>query len=85
MKKNTSHYCELERLLRESLAMVVSDISDQDRNDVHEYLEHGEYGVAYELLEFVIGKQGVARPTALVEAGKRMGMNRPGFGGGSNS
>ncbi len=49
MKQNTSHYCELERLLRELLATVASDLSDQDRNDVHEYLEHGEYGVAYEL------------------------------------
>lgn len=74
MTLDKSHFDELGRLLRESLAAVTNDLSDQDRNDVHDYLDHGEYGVAYELLAFVIDKQRLARPTALVNAGKKMGI-----------
>lgn len=70
-----SHLDELERLLLESLAAVETDLSDQDRSDVREYIDHGEYGVAYELLAFVLDKQQLAHPTALIEAGRKMGMS----------
>jgi hypothetical protein len=69
-----SHLDELERLLEESLAAVEADLSDQDRSDVREYLDHGEYGAAYELLAFVLDKQLLAHPTALIEAGRKMRM-----------
>ncbi|MGU7771831.1 hypothetical protein ACV229_16880 [Burkholderia sp. MR1-5-21] len=74
MTRDQLHFDELERLLRESLESVAKHLSDQDRSDVSEYLDHGEYGVAYELLAFVLDKQRLAWPVTLVEAGKKMGM-----------
>ncbi|WGY73046.1 hypothetical protein KEC55_33915 [Burkholderia cepacia] len=74
MTVNKSHLDELERLLQKSLAAVETDLSEQDRSDVREYIDHGEYGVAYELLAFVLNKQKLAHPTALIEAGRKMGM-----------
>jgi len=65
---------ELERLLSESLATVSEKLSKQDQRDVSEYLDHGEYGVAYELLAFALDKLELQRPASLVEAGKKMGM-----------
>ncbi|WGY73052.1 hypothetical protein KEC55_33950 [Burkholderia cepacia] len=75
MTVNKSHLDELERLLQKSLAAVETDLSEQDRSDVREYINHGEYGVAYELLAFVLNKQKLVRPTALIEAGRKMGMD----------
>lgn len=74
MKLDQSYYDELERLLRESLDSASKNLSDQDRRDVSEYLDHGEYGVAYELLACALNKQHVERPAPLVKAGKKMGM-----------
>lgn len=74
MTFDKSHLDELARLLQESLAAVETNLSDQDRSDVREYLDHGEYGVAYELLKFVLDKQQLAHPIALIEAGRKMGM-----------
>ncbi|WP_089339118.1 hypothetical protein [Burkholderia singularis] len=74
MKHDQSHFDELERLLRTSLQSVAKNLSDKDQADICEYLDHGEYGVAYELLDFVLDKQHLERPTTLVEAGRKMGM-----------
>ncbi|EOH6078112.1 hypothetical protein ACMAVI_005581 [Burkholderia cenocepacia] len=74
MTVNKSHLDELDRLLQESLAAVETELSEQDRRDVREYLDHGEYGVAYELLAFVLDKQQVVHPAALIEASRKMGM-----------
>jgi hypothetical protein len=70
-----SHLDELERLFRESLAAVETDLADQDRRDVHDYIGHGEYGAAYELLAFVLDKQQLVHPAALIEAGRKMGIS----------
>jgi hypothetical protein len=63
-------YDEIERLMRESLAQVEKKFSEQDRNDVAEYIEFGEYGVAYELPTFLLDKEQIAYPEALKVAGK---------------
>lgn len=68
-------YDEIERLLRESLVEVEREISEHDRNDVAEYIEFGEYGVAYELLTCVLDKQQIVYPESLSVAGKMMGMS----------
>jgi hypothetical protein len=68
-------YGEIERLMRESLVQVEREISEQDRHDVAEYIEFGEYGVAYELLTCVLDKQQITHPEPLKAAGKMMGMN----------
>ncbi|CAG2308858.1 hypothetical protein BCCR75502_03499 [Burkholderia sola] len=71
------NFNEIESLLRRALDLVASKIPDRDRGDVSEYLDHGEYGVAYELLEFVLDKQQVAHPDFLSEAARKMGMALP--------
>ncbi|WP_162175048.1 hypothetical protein [Paraburkholderia mimosarum] len=68
-------YDEIERLMRESLAQVEREVSEQDRNDVAEYIDFGEYGVAYELLTCVLDKQQIAHPESLKVAGKVMGIS----------
>lgn len=68
-------YDEVERLMRESLAQVDKDVSEKDRNDVSEYIDFGEYGVAYELLISVLDKLQIAHPKSLTVAGKMMGIS----------
>jgi hypothetical protein len=68
-------YDEPERSMRESLAEVEKKLSDQDCNDVAEYIEFGEYGVAYELLTCLLDKEQVAYPEALKGAGKIMRLS----------
>ncbi len=75
MTKQQDPYDEIERLMREALAQVEREISEQDRNDVAEYIDFGEYGVAYELLTCVLDKQQRVHPESLKTAGKMMGMN----------
>jgi hypothetical protein len=74
MTMQQERYDEIERLMRESLVQVAREISEQDRNDVAEYIEFGEYGVAYELLICVLDKQQIAHPESLKVAGKMMGI-----------
>ncbi|MEX3977776.1 hypothetical protein AB4Y45_02195 [Paraburkholderia sp. EG287A] len=68
-------YGGIERLMRESLEQTGSEISESDRNDVSEYIDFGEYGVAYELLTCVLDKLQIAHPEPLLAAGKMMGMS----------
>lgn len=68
-------YDDIERLLRESLNQVEVGMSDRDRKDVVEYLDFGEYGIAYELLTFVLDRERIDRPDSLRKAGHKMGMN----------
>ncbi|MDR5815738.1 hypothetical protein QCE62_19300 [Caballeronia sp. LZ033] len=68
-------YAEIERLMRESLTQVEGKFADQDRNDVAEYIEFGEYGVAYELLTCIPDKQHIAYPDVLKVAGTMMGIS----------
>lgn len=74
MTKDQARYDDIEKLLRESLMQVEDHISDSDHKDVAEYLDFGEYGVAYELLIFVLDKGRIDRPDSLREAGQKMGM-----------
>jgi len=65
-------YDDMERLLRESLNQVAADMSDRDRKDVVEYLDFGEYGIAYELLTFILDRERIDRPDSLRKAGCKM-------------
>lgn len=47
-------------------------MSDRDGKDVAEYLDFGEYGVAYELLIFVVANERIDRPDALRRQGERL-------------
>lgn len=64
----------LERNPRNALESVAEQLSAPDRRDICEYLDHGEYGVAYELLTFLLDKKQLAWPVTWKEAGKQMGL-----------
>ena len=74
MTRGTSYYDELETLLKGAYGVLAADLSEQDRNDVEEYLEHGEYGVAYDLLRFLVENEQLVLPESLTMAGRLMGM-----------
>jgi len=61
--------------LRNALESLAEQLSAPDRRDVGEYLDHGEYGAAYELLTFLLDKKQLAWPITLKEAGKQMGLS----------
>lgn len=74
MTADPNHYAKLEKLIRGALDQVSAALSERDMTDVSEYLDHGEYGVAYELLTFVLDKQQIAHPKELQQAGGEMGL-----------
>lgn len=61
----------IEELLRRSMSQLKGQIPTKDVADVSEYLE---YGVAFDLLEFAIDKNGLERPTSLNEAAHELGL-----------
>ncbi|WP_043342655.1 hypothetical protein [Cupriavidus basilensis] len=74
MTADINRYAKIEKLLRDALDQVGSALSDRDKADVSEYLDYGEYGVAYELLTFLLDKQQIAHPKELRQAGGEMGL-----------
>ena len=74
MTIDPNQYATIESLLRQALAQLGDRIPSVDRLDISEYLDHGEYGVAYELLVFVIDMEHITWPESLREAGIVMGL-----------
>jgi hypothetical protein len=74
MTIDRAHLDGIDHLLRRTLGLVEEQITDRNRTDVLDYLDHGEYGVAYELLIFILDNQQISRPSLLRDVGKRMGM-----------
>lgn len=72
MTTDQNQYTTIASLLREALGQLGDRISGVDRLDISEYLDHGEYGVAYELLVFVIDREHITWPESLGEAGIAM-------------
>lgn len=64
----------VEDLLRGALLDLSKDISVRDHMDAMEYVDHGEYGVAYELIKFVVERDEIAPPDSLLAAGRLMNM-----------
>jgi hypothetical protein len=69
-----SSYSEIEVLLKIAFSELFAILSAQDCGDVEEYLDHGEYGVTYDLLKFVAEREGVALPESLMAAGRVMNV-----------
>ncbi|MCP1229363.1 hypothetical protein [Acetobacter fabarum] len=65
---------EIECLLNDSISIIESKISKNDMDDVKEYVEHGEYGVACDLLSFLFKKNNLSVPASLSHAAILMGM-----------
>lgn len=74
MTADPNRYAKLEKLLRDALDQVSTVLPECDKTDVSEYLDYGEYGVAYDLLTFVLDKQQIAHPKELRQAGGEMGL-----------
>ena len=64
---------QTEWLLWESLRFYEGDFSDTDIKDIKDYLEHGEYGVAYDLIVFLLEKMQLCKCDSIKAAAKNMG------------
>ena len=47
----------------------------QDYNDINEYIMYGEFGLAYELLKFVLEKGNIQCPDGLEKVRKMMNLH----------
>ncbi|SCU76051.1 hypothetical protein CNECB9_2710002 [Cupriavidus necator] len=74
MTTDPNQYATIDSLLCQALAQLGDRIPSVDRLNISEYLDHGEYGVAYELLVFVIDREHITWPESLGEAGAAMGL-----------
>jgi len=71
----SNNYLELEELLSKALILMKSNLDKKDFNDINEYIEFGEYGVAYDLFIFVLDKLKINYPAELTLAGTLMKLN----------
>ena len=65
----------LEKLLTASLEGVKEYLSEQDHADIKDYIDHGEYGVGWDLLWHLVHMQQLPVPPELIECGQRMGFD----------
>ncbi|QWK81314.1 hypothetical protein [Ochrobactrum sp. BTU1] len=63
--KNSENFQKIESLLIESLNKVSEYIDDKDHKDVQEYINHQEYGVAWELLWCILVDKQVIIPESM--------------------
>ncbi len=69
------YYQTLSTLLRSSLDEVKESLSDEDYTAIRDHLDHGAYGVAWELLWDLLHAHPLPIPADLVECGRRMGID----------
>ncbi|MBC8719180.1 hypothetical protein [Ochrobactrum sp. Marseille-Q0166] len=72
--KNAGNFQKIESLLIESLNKVSEYIDDKDHKDVQEYINHQEYGVAWELLWCILVDKQVIIPESMRISGRMMGL-----------
>jgi len=75
MNQSKEYYQELEQLLVNTLNEVKIHISEQDYCDVQDYIEHGEYGVGWELLWHLTQEKNLVVSGDLVICGEKMGFD----------
>jgi len=68
------HFKKLEILMVSALDQAKPYISGTVCDDVKSFVDHGEYGVGWELLWFAIQSEKVTPSADLIECGKRMGF-----------
>jgi len=66
---------ELATLINKALSKVENRLDLQDILDVREYVEHGEYGVGWELLWHLIKKHKLEVPKEVIVSGQKMSLN----------
>lgn len=62
----------LEYSLNDALEALKSVLPEKEFCEIREYLEFGEYGVAYDLLVFMLEQSKTTHPSELVAAKKIM-------------
>jgi hypothetical protein len=74
-RQSREYYQELERLLNKSLNDLKAHISEQDYRDVQEYIEHGEYGIGWELLWHLVVDKKLEASNNIIACGQKMGFD----------
>ncbi len=74
MSKPVERFQKIENLMIESLNQVSEYVDDRDRKDVLEYIDHQEYGVAWELLWSILIDKKLDIPESMKVSGKMMGL-----------
>jgi hypothetical protein len=69
------HFDRLEELMSEAILELRPLMSDQGAADAQMYIEHDEFGVAWELLWFIVNNNNIIPPNSLLESGKMMGFD----------
>ena len=72
---NDTHGQNLELLMIDSLKHMKQNMIDVDISDVQEYIDHGEYGVAWDLMWHIAINNKINIPDALISSGKIMGLD----------
>lgn len=67
-------YRSLEGLMTSALNKARGSLSEQDAEDVQEYIDHGEYGVAWELLWHIVNEKKLEASEELISCGKKMNL-----------
>lgn len=71
--QNKQHYYnQLEELINSALMEMVDILDSADIHDIQEYVDFGEYGVAYDLFADILRTMNVEFPFALLTACKLM-------------
>lgn len=73
----TSDHSTVEQLLKSALEGVQKDLPQQEYQDVSDYIEYGEYGVAWELLVHVLVTQNLQLSDDIIRSGQMMGLELP--------
>lgn len=71
-KNKNRNFSKIERNLKKSLFEIKENIKDQDYIDIDEYISHGEYGLAFDLMISVIQLNKLDIPKELIESKKLM-------------
>lgn len=71
---NKEYYIKLRDLISLSLEELKPKLSEQEIIDIQDYINVGEYGVAYDLLSYVIQDKSLNFPENLKIAAKMMGL-----------
>ena len=69
------YYKTLEKFLTASSNSVALYLSEQEQADVKSYIDHAEYGVAWELLWYLVQERRSHIPPELIECGEKMGFD----------
>jgi hypothetical protein len=72
---NQEMRARVQSLLETALTELDSAMSATDKKDIRDYIEHDEYGVAWELFWSIAKEDQLVVPPSLAEAGRLMNFD----------